>query len=126
MFAATAKIVIQEDGCPVHNKTEVIQAKAKEMGMDITVVKQPPCSPDFNCLDAGIFNSVQKAVYRDAPTTVDKLVSSVSACFDKMHRNNVNDVFYSVQMAMTNSLTVDGNNTAKLGHIGKGKLRKEG
>mmetsp|Transcript_3175 Transcript_3175/g.8771 ORF Transcript_3175/g.8771 Transcript_3175/m.8771 type:complete len:120 (-) Transcript_3175:176-535(-) len=38
----------------------------------------------------------------------------------------MNDVFLSLQCALRDSLSVDGDNTYKLSHIGKGKLCREG
>ena len=61
------------------------------------------------------------------PCGLDGILSSVQKeAFDKSPRNTINNVFLSLQCAFRDPLSVDGDNTYKLSHLGKDKLRREG
>ena len=122
------QITIQEDNCKVHSRATriLVEAKAKESGLDIVVRPQPPNSPDFNVLDLGFFNSIQSLKNREDPKNIDELIAAVERAYWKQSRETVDNVFLSLQGAMIDSLTVDGSNSYKLRHIGKAKLRRRG
>ena len=61
-----------------------------------------------------------------APSTIDKLISSVQEAFKAMPRDTLDNVFLSVQSSMKECLPVDGENTVPLKHIGKAYLRHTG
>lgn len=123
------QIIIQEDNCRVHTRANriLIESKGKEdHGLDISVRPQPARSPDFNVLDLGFFNSIQSLKDQYAPRTVDELISAVESAFWNQPQNTVDNVFLSLQGAMIDSLTVDGNNNYKIRHLKKEKLRRRG
>ena len=74
----------------------------------------------------GIFNSIQKKVYNACPKSINDLVVCVTAAFDSLHRNTIDDVFLSVQASMRDSLKCDGDNIIPLSHMGKARLRRGG
>ena len=87
------------------------------------MIKQPPRSPEFNALDFGIFNSLQKKVYIACPRSIGELITCVKNAFDNLHRDKIHDVFLSVQASMRDCLKVNGDNIEPLYHMGKPCLR---
>jgi hypothetical protein len=127
---STDFIRVQDDGARPHTKKgvrESIEAAARDMGLPhLKMEQQPPQSPQFNALDCGVFNSIQKKVYEAGATGVDGLIAAVEEEFLELPPYKIDNTFLSVQCAMEDCLKVDGDNTMKLRHMSKGKLRKEG
>ena len=110
----------------VHLQLEPAEIAMQRYGLDIQMKRQPPNSPQFNCLDAGVFNSLGKTVVREAPTTIDELISVVNTAWNDLPIETIDNVFVSVQCSMRDCLSVFGDNTVKLKHMNKAKLRKQG
>ena len=94
--------------------------------MNIVVRPQPACSPDFNILDLGFFNSIQSLQYKKRPKNIDDLISKVEDAFEESLPNTIDNVFYSLMGSMMATLRVDGDNTYKLDHFNKEKQRRAG
>ena len=63
---------------------------------------------------------------REAPTTIDELIAVVTKAWDDLPRDTIDNVFVSVQCSMRDCPSVYGDNTVKLKHMNKAKLRKQG
>ena len=123
------RIEIQEDGATPHSavgRTLMNERALEDYGLDVTVVKQPPNSPQFNALDAGVFNSMEKNVWKESARNLDELIAAVNTAYDKLDRITLDNVWLSVQGSMEDCLRVDGDNRYPLRHMGKAKLRREG
>ena len=71
-----------------------------------------------------ILSNLKDGNSEDAKTMFD-LVDVTTKAFYKQDRVILDNVFYSLQLAMMGILSTDGNNTYKLAHISKDKLRNE-
>ena len=97
---ADKPIYIQQDNAGPHSaciKYEVIRAANLDHEMCIDFVNQSANSPDFNALDAGIFNSIQKHVYKSVPSvgaTIDDLIATVESCYANLPCDTIDNVFY--------------------------------
>ena len=69
-------IYIQQDNAPSHLEVNdpVFCEAAKQEGLDIHLICQPPNSPDFNILDLGSIQSIQ---YKKQAKTVEGLIPTV-------------------------------------------------
>ena len=121
-------IYIQQDNAKPHSAScdNKLQESALEDGWDIQLKRQPPNSPDLNVLDLGFFASIQSLQHQDSPSNIDELIESVQKAFASQKREAADNIFLSLQQAMTGVLTVRGDNTYKLNHMGKDKLRRAG
>ena len=119
-------IIIQEDNCRVHTAAtrNLVEAAGKQMGMRICVHPQPPKSPDFNILDLGFFHSIQTLKDQHRCESVDDLVAAVDEAFWNEPWKTLDNTFLSLQGTLIDSLTVDGNNSYKVRHFNKKKLRR--
>ena len=50
------------------------------------MVEHPPKLNEFNALDCGIFNSIEKKVYRACPKSIGELLNFVKRSFDSIYR----------------------------------------
>lgn len=86
---------------------------AQELGLDLRLVYQPPNSPDLNILDMGYFRVIQSLHYKEAPRTVDELISAVAKSFDELTSTSLNDVLLTLQSVMIEAIKVHGETTIK-------------
>lgn len=121
-------IYVQQDNAKPHSYTldKELQNAALICNWDIRIKRQPSNSPDFNVLDLGFFNSIQSIQHQKAPTNIKELILVVKQAFKEEKRDTLDNVFLSLQQCMIESLKVNGNNTYKLAHMGKDKLRRQG
>ena len=121
------KIIIQEDGASSHNCAGAIENAAfRNHALNVEVIHQPPQSPQFNALDCGIFNLLQKKVYKQHPCNIDELIAAIQLSYDNMEMDSIDNVFLSVQCSMEDCLKTNGDNTTPLRHMSKGMLRRQG
>ena len=99
-----------------------VKAAAEEKGWNISVETQPPQSPQFNALDAGVFNSIETDVFAEQAHTHDELIAAVMKSYNGMSKIQIDNVFLSVQGSMENCLEDAGENTTALRHMSKEKL----
>ena len=104
-----------------------IEKAAKDVHLlNITMVKQPPQSPEFNALDAGIFHSLQKNVWKEKCKNIDDLIAAVETVYENLSRVTLDNVWLSVQCAMEDCLHEDGDNAAPIRHMSKAMLHRQG
>ena len=72
-------IFIQQDNAPSHLKLDdpIFFEAAKQEGLDIRLICQPPNSLDFNILDLGFFRAIQAIQYKKDAKTINNLVPAV-------------------------------------------------
>jgi hypothetical protein len=72
-------IFIQQDNAPTHLKLDDPEfcEHAKQEGLDIRLICQPPNSPDFNILDLGFFRAIQAIQFKKNEKTLEALVTPV-------------------------------------------------
>lgn len=121
-------IFIQQDNARTHidhNDAEFCEA-AKLGGFDIRLMCQPPNSPDLNVLNLGFFSAIQSLQYKEAPKTIDELVSAVERSFEAFSAVQSNRVFLTLQSCMIEIMKTRGSNNYKIPHIKKAILQREG
>lgn len=120
------RIIIQQDNAKPHTigGDAIIDEALMDSWFDISLVCQPPNSPDFNVLDLGFFNSIQALQHQKCPKNIDDLIECTYEAFNKLGENKLNDVFLSLQTAMESAMGCGGGNNYKLKHIHKEKLRR--
>jgi hypothetical protein len=121
-------IYVQQDNAPAH--TKAVDAEVAELAavhnVNLEMKRQPSNSPDFNVLDLGFFNAIQTLQHQYAPTSIRELVDAVENAFYHQPRETLDNVFLSLQQAMVGAMSVGGNNSYKLRHMGKEGLRRAG
>jgi hypothetical protein len=121
-------IFIQQDNAKTHikpNDPEFLHA-AKQDGFDIRLMCQPANSPDLNVLDLGFFAAIQALQYKEAPKTIDELISAVVKSFENYSSILSNRIFVSLHLCMTEIMKTQGSNKYKIPHVNKEKLEREG
>ncbi|KAG3027751.1 hypothetical protein PC128_g633 [Phytophthora cactorum] len=119
-------IFVQQDNAKPHvapSDPDVVEAGTKE-GWNIRLLCQAPNSPDLNCLDLGVFASMQSIQYRLPRKGIDALIASVEDFFRKLKTDTVDDIFLTLQACMLAVLQEEGGNLYKIPHLGKAKLRR--
>ena len=122
-------VYVQQDNAKPHSwagDARIEEAAAAVDGCLINIKRQPPNSPDLNVLDLGFFAAIQALQHQQSPSNVDELIECVESAFWSMKRETLDNTFLSLQQAMMGVLSVNGDNTYKLSHMGKDKLRREG
>ena len=124
----TTPIKIQQDNARPHisPQDDNFAASAQRLELNVKLVCQPANSPDLNVLDLGYFNSIQALQHQAAPSNIDKLVDAVQSSFNALERYKLNNVFLTLQKVMEACIMCDGNNTYKLPHISKARLKRLG
>jgi hypothetical protein len=121
------KIYIQQDNAKPHTNAmdAEIEREGCRDGWTIEMKRQPANSPDLNVLDLGFFNAIQSLQHEESPRNVNELIDAVGRAFQDQPRNNLDNVFLSLQQAMMGAMSVGGGNSYTLAHMGKEKLRRE-
>ncbi|XP_050229430.1 uncharacterized protein LOC126678579 [Mercurialis annua] len=117
-------IFIQQDNARTHvdKNDEAFCEAARYGGFDIRLMCQPANSPDLNILDLGFFSAIQSLQYKEAPKTVDELISAVARSYDSFDVRKSNRIFLSLQLCMIEIMQAKGSNKYKIPHINKAKL----
>lgn len=113
-------VYIQQD-----NAQPVLKEELVKEGWTLQFKSQPPISPDLNVLDLGFFNSIQALQHQMVTRNIDELISAVEAAFQQLDRDTLDSVFLTLQTCMENIMLTNGNNSYKIPHINKEKLRRE-
>lgn len=121
-------IFIQQDNARPHIKDndEDFRQAATGDGFNITLVQQPPNSPDTNINDLGWFRALQSIQVRKNTKTADQLVDAVKKSYEELCPKTLNNVFLSLQGCMVEILKVRGKNAYKIPHMKKGALARQG
>ena len=83
---ATKVLEIQQDNARPHIKDNdpVFKEAAQQSGFIISLVQQPPNSPDTNVNDLGWFRAIQSLQSQTACKNVDDLVNAVEKSFHEL------------------------------------------
>ena len=90
--------------------------------MEISIVNQPPNSPDFNVLHLGFFNSIQSLQYQKSTRSIEELIIAVERAFFELSFDTLSRTFIPLQKVMEKALEMEGGNNYKLPHIGKSSV----
>lgn len=117
-------IFIQQDNAKPHIKDSDpdFRAAASSEGFQISLIQQPPNSPDTNVNDLGWFRAIQSLQQQEVCRNADDLVQAVVASFNKLEPMTLNKVFLSLQCCLQEIIKVKGHNTYKLAHMRKNAL----
>ncbi|XP_042012385.1 uncharacterized protein LOC121760850 [Salvia splendens] len=123
---ATKVFKIQQDNARPHIKDNdpVFREAAQQSGFSISIVQQPPNSPDTNVNDLGWFKAIQSLQTQTACNNVDDLVNAVEKSFHELQLETLDNVFLSLQGCYMEIMKVQGQNRYKLPHMGKAHLRR--
>jgi len=117
----TRNIWVQQDNAGPHVKAGLLWSG---QGLSVTMVCQPPSSPDFNILDLGYFNSIQALQQKSRCSSVVELLRVVQHSFANLPKKNLENVFYTLFRCMEASMLIGGYTTYKMPRSHKAKLRK--
>ncbi|XP_042039584.1 uncharacterized protein LOC121785262 [Salvia splendens] len=123
---ATKVLKIQQDNARPHIKDNdpVFREAAQQSGFSISIVQQPPNSPDTNVNDLGWFRAIQSLQTQTACNNVDDLINAVEKSFHELQPETLDNVFLSLQGCYMEFMKVQGQNRYKLPHVGKAHLRR--
>ncbi|ETP35122.1 hypothetical protein F442_16631 [Phytophthora nicotianae P10297] len=119
-------IFVQQDNAKPHvppSEPDIVAA-GTEGGWNIRIWCQAPNSPDLNCLDLGVFASMQSLQHRLPRKGIEALIASVEEAYRDMKTDTVDNIFLSLQACMLEILRQKGGNLYKTPHLGKAKLRR--
>ncbi|GMF49676.1 unnamed protein product [Phytophthora fragariaefolia] len=119
-------IRIQQDNARPHvleDDAEVNAAGCSD-GWNITLRNQPAQSLDLNCLDLGVFASIQSLQSQTTPRTIPELIQEVENAFNKTSADTLNKTFLTLQHVMEHIMSSNGGNDYRLGHLHKNKLMR--
>ncbi|WCJ44147.1 hypothetical protein M5689_024834 [Euphorbia peplus] len=121
-------IFIQQDNARPHldvSDVDFIEA-AKGDGFDIKLYCQPPNSPDMNVLDLGFFRAIESMQHQEAPTNIDEFILAVEKAFEIFPKEELNNVFLTLQSCMVEVMRNVGGNNYKTPHMKKHVLMRRG
>ena len=120
---------IQQDNAPLHIKSDDpdFAAKAASLGLNISLINQPPNSPDTNINDLAFFVSIQSLQHKiGAGTNKGTLIASVNQAFEQYPWQKLRDSFLTLQTCLNSIIEHHGGNDYKIQHMSKARLEKEG
>ncbi|KAG7346706.1 hypothetical protein IV203_005775 [Nitzschia inconspicua] len=122
-------IKIQQDNAKPHLIREddpLLVAAIAATGMHISLLNQPPNSPDMNVLDLGYFNAIQSLQHRTDTTSIPALVKAVEDSFAELDYAKLNKVFLTLQKCLESIILCGGGNNYKMPHVHKDQLARQG
>ncbi|XP_057803284.1 uncharacterized protein LOC131018588 [Salvia miltiorrhiza] len=125
---ASKVTLIQQDNAKPHLKSddlELIEAGNSD-GFNISLMSQPPNSPDTNINDLGFFRAIQSLKDEKSAYNVDQLVEHVKNAFEELSAYTINNVFLTLQCCLGEIMKEKGGNNYKILHINKAKLQRNG
>ncbi|POM59945.1 hypothetical protein PHPALM_31254 [Phytophthora palmivora] len=120
-------ILIQQDNAKPHLSPfdPDIVAAGTEGEWNIRLLFQPPNSPDMNCLDLGLFASLQVKQHREVVTGIEGKIESVKSAYMETDDVDQDNIFLTLQACMVCVLRDGGGNQYKIPHMSKAKQRRE-
>lgn len=120
----TKTIYIQQDNARPHinNLDPEFKIAATSDGFQISLVQQPPNSPDLNVNDLGFFRAIQSLQQQQACKDAEELVAAVVNSFKQLEPMTLNKVFLSLQCCLQEIMKVKGQNNYRLPHMKKNAL----
>jgi hypothetical protein len=122
------RIRIQCDNASPHQiNAERFNNKCQELGIDCSLIYQPPQSPDLNICDLSFFNSIQSLYYKiPGVNNVRSCVDAVAATFNAYEPKLLNRAFLSLFQNYNLVLQHEGSNKYQVPHMGKQRLENIG
>ena len=120
---------IQQDNAPLHIKVDDAEWKAavEQSGLKLTLINQPPNSPDTNINDLAFFVCIQNLQHKiGAGTNKGTLIASVKEAFRRYPWQKLRNSFLTLQCCLNCIIETHGDNNYKIPHINKAKLEREG
>ncbi|KAF0702012.1 hypothetical protein AaE_016180 [Aphanomyces astaci] len=111
-------VFIQHDNASPHRRVTTALLR-KEGVSNVTMLNQPPNSPDFNILDLGFFNAIQSLQYQKCTRSIGELIEAVENAFVELPVDTVSKTFITLQKVMQLSIEEHGSNNFKLPHMNK-------
>lgn len=124
-FQRHTDVLVQQENARSHvrsNDRSVLWA-SRRGNQKITMVNQPPNSPDFNVSDLGIFHSIQSTQNSRMSSSLMELVASVHHAFKNYSSEKLSNVFLTLQSIYESTLSKYGNNNFQIQHSRKKHLR---
>lgn len=121
-------IILQQDNARPHilpDDEQFLQACATE-GLNVSIINQPPNSPDFNVNDLGFFRALDACRSEELSKNLRELVQNVEQAFNDFDAEKLDNLWLSYQACMVETMKVGGRNSYKLPHLGKTALRRQG
>lgn len=122
--------IIQHDNAKPHLVSDdaalnaVLQGEENELSM--SMMFQPPNSPDFNVLDLCFFRALQSLTQKKRVRTVQELVQNVEMEWHDYDPTKLNHAFLTYQSVMEEVVKIDGHNDYKIPHMGKDTMERQG
>ena len=125
---ARTTIWIQQDNARPHLRVDDAEFRmaARETGLDIRLMNQPPNSPDLNVLDLGFFASLQSLTEKIISRNIDDLILNVQQAFNSYDAATLNRVFLTLQSCMLEIMKNGGGNRYNIPHMNKERLTLAG
>ncbi|KAL6557050.1 hypothetical protein OROHE_006926 [Orobanche hederae] len=123
---ASKDIIIQQDNTRPHIKDDDhdFRQAATMYGFNMSIVFQPPNSPDTNVLDLGFFRAIQSLQVETVARNVDELLTAVDSSFKTLSHVALNKVFLTLQGVMVEIMKVRGHNNYTVPHMKKDALMR--
>jgi len=89
------QILIQQDNARTHINADDVEFfnAVHESGMTVSLVCQPPNSPDLNVLDLGFFRAIQALQSKECAKSVEELVAAVEEAYKEFSVKKSNHIF---------------------------------
>jgi hypothetical protein len=131
------KVRIQQDGAKAHTSKAFMEGwymMLEDLVWEgvlphrgkVVLDTQPPNSPDLNINDLGLFNALQAAYYKSAPSTSLELIDCVEQAYREYPWKKINYLWLTLQTVMNQVIENCGGNDYKIPHLNKAKLDREG
>jgi len=123
-------IRIQQHNAPPHKRftntyAPFIQART-ELGLDLTLVNQPPNSPNLNVLDLSFFQAIQSLQQKQVTNTPAELIECVKNAYKSYNHKSIDNGFLTLQCCMNKVIECHGGNEYQIPHMGKERLERTG
>ncbi|KAH9191839.1 hypothetical protein AeNC1_006185 [Aphanomyces euteiches] len=121
-------IKLQQDNASPHvqvDNVDILQA-GHSGGFRISVVCQPPNSPDLNVLDLGFFQALQSNQIKRDAISIDDIIMNVTSAWRDISYSTLLANFRTLQQVMIEILKCNGANDYKIPHINKSQLERQG
>lgn len=130
------QVKIQQDGARPHTSAQfknlwenLLVALAMEgvlpFADKVTLLTQPPNSPDLNLNDNGFFNALQAGYKRFAPRNDREMIDAVQEVWSKYPAQRINHMWLTLQANFNAIIEVHGGNDYKSPHMAKEKLERQ-
>ena len=125
------KVWIQQDNAPAHfadaDPDWFEACDRMRSRWTITLVEQPPNSPDTNVLDLGFFVSLQADVWKlKRANTIDGLIANVKTAWQGYDPHKLNRTFLTHACCLDQIIKYHGDNNYKIPHMKKQHLERHG